>query len=165
MEKKLESKVSVYVNNFKSSIKEWIDDNEKIDTKTKGELLEFIYDFDNLKFTKDDFTKRKRIKTHVPQWTRCKAKRANGEQCTRKRREGNCYCGTHDKNRPHGVICEEIVDEVKKVVVTLQDINGILYYIDDVENVYVTEDVLNNKIDPGIYAKYQVIDGVYKIVN
>ena len=54
--------------------------------------------------------------------------RANGEQCTRKK-DDNDYCGTHDKNRPHGVISDQIKTEEKlnKVEVFIQDINGILY--------------------------------------
>ncbi len=164
MEKKLADKVTCYIENFKHSIKDWVDTCDDIDNKTRGEFLEFVYDFDGLQLTKEDFKKRKRIKTHVPQYARCKAKRACGEQCTRKRKEGNDFCGTHDKNRPHGIISCEVCDNIKKLEVTLTDINGILYYIDNIENVYVTEDVLNNTVNPGIYAKYTIENGVYKII-
>jgi len=166
MEKKIGEKVCIYVNNFKTSIKEWVDNNDNMDNTTKGELLEFIYDFDGLTLTKEDFAKRKRIKTHVPQYLRCRAKVANGEQCTRKFNEksGHCYCGTHDKNRPHGIIDINNEDNIKKVEVNLQEINGILYYIDNNNNVYITGDILNNKMNPGIYAKYTCENGVYKII-
>ena len=91
MEKKLSEKVNIYIENFKHDMKNWVDTCDKIDSKTKGEFLEFVYDFDRLQFSKEDFTKRKRVKTHVPQYVRCKAKRACGEQCTRKRKDGNDF--------------------------------------------------------------------------
>ena len=72
--------------------------------------------------------------------------------------------GTHDKNRPHGIISCEVCDDIKKLEVTLTDINGILYYIDNIGNVYVTEEVLNNTVNPEIYAKYTLENGVYKII-
>lgn len=164
MEKKISDKVSCHIETFKHSIKDWVDTCDDINSKTKGELLEFVYDFNGLQLTKEDFTKRKRIKTHVPQYVRCKAKRACGEQCTRKRKEGNDFCGTHDKNRPHGIVSCEVCDDIKKLEVTLTDISGILYYVDSIGNVYVTEDVLNNKVNPEIYAKYTIDDGVFKII-
>jgi hypothetical protein len=35
-----------------------------------------------------------------------------------------------------------------------QDICGIIYYLDNFNNVYKTEDILENKQDPQIIAKY-----------
>ena len=167
MEKRIGQKVDEYFDVFKLSIKEWIQENDEINFSTKSNLLKFIYDFNNLSLDKEDFTKRKRIKSSVPQWLRCSACRANGEQCTRKKKDENDYCGTHDKNRPHGVISEQNNNEEKfnKVEVFIQDINGILYYIDNKENVYNTEDILNNILNPHIIAKYKKEDEEYRLIN
>ena len=40
----------------------------------------------------------------VPSSERCMAKRANGEQCTRRKKQDSCYCGTHTKGTPHGTV-------------------------------------------------------------
>ena len=49
------------------------------------------------------------------------------------------------------------------MVVTAHDFSGIIYYIDDIENVYDTVDIHNNKTNPKVIAKYTVDNGVYKI--
>ena len=41
-----------------------------------------------------------------------------------------------------------------KKVVWAQDIKGIIYYIDDENNVYHPQDIMTNKVDPKIIAKY-----------
>ena len=58
--------------------------------------------------------KRKRVKNSVPFHERCKAKRANEAQCTRRRRDGSKFCGTHIKGTPHGEIVEEETDTIEK---------------------------------------------------
>ena len=50
------------------------------------QLTKFVYEYEKLKLTKEDFMKRKRVKNMVPIQQRCLAKRANGEQCTRKKK-------------------------------------------------------------------------------
>jgi hypothetical protein len=167
MEKRIGQKVDDYFDTFKSGIKDWVQNNDSMNFSTKSDLLKFIYDFDNLSLEKEDFTKRKRIKSSVEQYLRCIACRANGEQCTRRKKDGNDYCGTHDKNRPHGIISEQNKNDEKlnKVSVYIQDINGILYYIDDKENVYNTEDILNNILNPKIIAKYKKEGEHYTLIK
>jgi hypothetical protein len=46
----------------------------------------------------------------------------------------------------------------KKVEVYAQDIMGIIYYIDKNNNVYQAEDIVSNKLNPKVIAKY-VKDG------
>ena len=104
MEKRVLTKISEYQDRFKADIKSWLEENEDINFDSKSDLLKFIYDYNGLTLEKEDFSKRKRVKSFVPHYLRCNAKRANGEQCTRKKKDDSCYCGTHDKNRPHGVI-------------------------------------------------------------
>lgn len=105
----------------------------------------------------DEVSKRKRVKNVVPLFDRCIAKRANGEQCTRRKKEGEGYCGTHIKGRPHGCV-NESVDQIitnKKVEVWIQEIKGIVYYVDANKNVYDPEDILANKINPRIIMKLE----------
>ena len=163
MEKRIVSKLDEYFDTFKQDIKIWMESKDSIEFDAKSELLQFIYDYDKLNLDKEDFTKRKRIKSTVPQYLRCTARRANSEQCTRKKKEGLCFCGTHDKNRPHGIIDKNICSEVslQKIEVWLQEINGILYYIDGEKNVYKSDDILSNKNNPNIIANYEVINNVY----
>ena len=42
----------------------------------------------------------------------------------------------------------------QKVDVWAQDIKGIIYYIDKICNVYQVEDIVSNKINPKVIAKY-----------
>jgi hypothetical protein len=109
--------------------------------------------------------KRKRVKSVVPQYERCNAKRANGEQCTRKRKLDLCFCGTHEKGRPHGEIDDQQkTNNVKNIEVWVQDIKGIHYYIDDFGNIYKTEDIISNKTNPSIIAKYAKQGNEYNII-
>ena len=167
MEKRVTSKINEYQDQFKSDIKVWIETNSTIDFTSKSELLQFIYDYNTLTLEKEDFSKRKRIKSFVPHYLRCNAKRASGEQCTRKKKDESSYCGTHDKNRPHGVIecgdCDE--EKLTKMAVWPQEINGILYYIDNYNNIYKSEEIISNKINPNVIAKYKEENGVYTILN
>ena len=140
------------------------------DVKTKCNLLaSFVYNYEKIKVGKDDFMKRKRVKSVVPIYDRCCAKRASGEQCTRRKKEGESYCGTHIKGTPHSVM-EENVNESStpknvKVDIWAQDIKGIIYYIDKVGNVYDTEDIMKiDKYPKRVIAKYmQDAKGGYSI--
>ena len=86
MEKRIEQKISTYINDFKNSIKTKLENDDKIDYEIKSDLLKYIFDYNNLSLEKEDFTKRKRVKSNVPHYMRCMAKRASGEQCTRKKK-------------------------------------------------------------------------------
>jgi len=167
MEKRLNHKIAEYISDFKSKIKEKSDDLELTGNDKAVELLEFIVDYNRLILTKDDFIKRKRVKNVVPFLDRCCAKRATDEQCTRRKKNGFDFCGTHTKGTPHGIVTSEdqpaAVSETKTVEVWAQDIHGIIYYIDKSSNVYKAEDVVGNKINPQIIAKYSLHDGVYSI--
>tara|TARA_A100001015_G_C15044284_1_gene742345 strand:+ start:7613 stop:8113 length:501 start_codon:yes stop_codon:yes gene_type:complete len=163
MEKRIASKVETYINSFKNDIKEHLETYPEIDNNNKVKLLQFIYDYQNLSLDKEDFTKRKRVKSVVPHYLKCMACRANGEQCTRKKKDDGDFCGTHDKNRPHGIINAIQSNEIKlkKMEVWIEEINGILYYIDKFNNIYKTEDIISNKVNPAIIAKYKFENGEY----
>lgn len=78
---------------------------------------------------------------------RCVAKRANDEQCTRRKKKGHEYCGTHAKNTPNGEV-EVAISELRKREVWAQEINGIVEYKDIIGNSYIVEDVLSGKVNP-----------------
>jgi len=163
MEKRINSKHRIYLQTFKDQIKELVG-NTNCSNESQNQILQFIYDYQPLHFDKCDFKKRKRVKNIVPFFERCCALRANKEQCTRRRKNDERFCGTHIKGVPHGEINQttEKPSHSKKVV-RAQDIKGIIYYIDDDGNVYEPHDVMNNVIDPKIIAKYLEKDGEYSI--
>ena len=98
--------------------------------------------------------KRKRVKNTIPDLNRCNARKAGGEQCTRRRKENCLYCGTHVKGAPHGEINEGIINENKQVIIQAKEINGVIYYIDDYENVYKMEDIIQEVENPTIIGRY-----------
>ena len=156
MEKRLNKKTESYISLFKDSIRDkanqiGLNKNEQV-----NQLLHYIYDYERLAFSKEDFQKRKRVKNFVPIYDRCCAKRASNEQCTRRKKEGSEYCGTHLKGTPHGIIDSQNDEKntTHKIEVYAQDIQGIVYYIDKNSNVYQAEDIISNKINPKIIAKY-----------
>jgi hypothetical protein len=122
-----------------------------------ADIMELMMGFETLQFGTDEVVKRKRIKNIVPLFDRCIAKRANGEQCTRRKKEGEGYCGTHIKGRPHGCVNETHENMVtnKKVEVWIQEIKGIVYYVDGNKNVYDPEDILANKVNPKVIMKLE----------
>ena len=152
--------IDAYVHAFKSVV-----NGRLSDYKTRGgkndidayhaDLMEMVTEYDKIKLCEDDLIKRKRVKNIVPLFDRCIAKRANGEQCTRRKKEGEGYCGTHTKGRPHGSVNETPENMVtnKKVEVWIQEIKGIVYYVDAEKNVYDPEDILLNKINPKVIMK------------
>lgn len=156
MERRLNKKVEGYFTSFKDDIKDKITQMGMIENEEVNHLLQYIYDYDRLSFNKEDFQKRKRVKNFVPIFDRCCAKRATNEQCTRRKKEGCEYCGTHIKGTPHGIMDNQSETKVttQKIEVWVQDIQGIVYYIDKSNNVYQAEDIVKNKQNPKIIAKY-----------
>lgn len=165
MERRLNRKIEDYVTDFKQSVLSRAQQLGLNNDPNLAALVKYVYDYDRLVLTKEDFMKRKRIKNAVHLADRCGAKRASCEQCTRRKKEGFEYCGTHLKGTPHG-ICETGDNEKpsgQKIEVWVQDIQGIVYYIDKNYNVYQTEDIYTNKVNPKIIAKYVKIGDSYSI--
>jgi|TARA_B110000503_G_scaffold142128_2_gene237932 hypothetical protein len=164
MDKRLNRQIESYISKFKNDVKLKVIQMSLPDIEQANELVSYIFSYDRLVLSKEDVSKRKRVKNSIPDTNRCRAKRATGEQCTRKQKEGCIFCGTHVKGTPHGVIQTEQQDTDKiRVEVFAQEIYGITYYLDTHKNVYNTEDILNNKTNPGIIAKYELIENVYTI--
>lgn len=161
MEKRINDQLKQYLSKLKDDVRDKIVELGLGETERINELLEFVYEYNRLTFEKEDFMKRRRVKNSVPMENRCNAKRANGEQCTRKRREDCEFCGTHYKGTPHGIATNDNAsaaltsNEAVTLEVFAEEIGGIVYYIDKFKNVYKTDDVLQAKLNPGIIAKWE----------
>ena len=162
VERKITIKINAQVDDFKEKTK---NDITKIinnlnkegsynTTELLLEYLESVYNNKIIDLDSNDFKKRKRAKNIVPLHDRCMALRACNEQCTRRKKQGYEYCGTHIKGNIHGSIVNK--EPIKKTtMVWAEDICGIIYYIDDKNNVYNTEEIITNKPSPSIIAKYE----------
>lgn len=167
---------------------------EKTENMLKG-LLQYVCDYDKCELKASDFEKRKRSKNNIPIHEQCMAKKANNSRCTRRKRENSEFCGTHIKGTPHGVIGENVENnekdavndstsnekslgsvseqdpnsQHKKVEVWLEDIGGIMHYIDNNYNVYENEDIIKGVVNPRIIYKYEkdYVNGeeIFKIQN
>ena len=163
MEKRIEKKIEDYMQKFKDDIKDKIVELGLIESSNGGKLLQYVYDRENLVLDKEDFLKRKRVNNVVHNFERCIAKRANDEKCTRRKKEGEQFCGTHLKGTPYGIeTCVEI-KTFKKTEIFIQDIQGIINYIDTKGNIYQVEDILENKQYPKCIGKYKIENGIYRM--
>ena len=155
-------------------------------------LLQYVCDYKKCELSSTDFEKRKRAKNNVPIHEQCCAKKADNSRCTRRKRDGSEYCGTHIKGTPHGTCTLEDTDhggsgeqtnvifhgnpvqiqsasqKMKKTEVWLEDIGGIMHYIDNNYNVYDNDDITKGVLKPKVIYKYEkdYINGeeIYKIV-
>ena len=168
MEKRLNNKVNEYMQTFKNDLHSKIL-STKFETREQvSDLVQYIFEYPKLGLAKEDFEKRKRVKNSIPEINRCIAKRANGEQCTRRRKDECEYCGTHSKGTPHGTIDNENSDvqHNQSVQVFAEEIKGIVYYLDKYYNVYNTEDIMKQIENPRIIAKWEKnSNGHYTIPN
>jgi len=160
MENRVNRIVETYFTDFKDEMRNLIN---KMDFHNdyKTTLMEFLYNYNKLEITKENITKRKREKNVLPVNDRCVACRANGEQCTRRRKEENEYCGTHVKNRPYGVITNTThIQNTVTISLRVEEVNGIVYHVDDLNNVYDNEDIINKASMPHIIGKFSSITGI-----
>ena len=165
----MEQRINLKINNYLEEIKDSIKKNPVFLQKGfDTEIAELLNCIKPLELTKEDFTKRKRIKNFIPKFDRCIANRANGEQCTRRKKDGLCFCGTHQKGRPHGVINNNNSENTcieTKIEIFTEDINGIIYYLDNNENVYDPHDIINGINNPRIISKYKKTGELYEIID
>lgn len=159
MEKRLNKCIEEYVGEFKQKVCERITNNE--DPSVLKDLIEFVYEYPRLVLTKENFEKRKRVKNKICDDIRCCAKRANDERCTRRKKDGSDFCGTHSKGTPNGTINEvENKETTVQLDVEAHNIDGIIYYIDKNNNIYKTEDILMEKQDPLRIGKCEINNGL-----
>jgi len=162
MEKRLNQKVEQYISKFKDDIRNKVVELGLNEHSRTHEVVEFIYEYERLTIQKEDLSKRKRVKNSIPLENRCNANRADNDRCTRKRKDGHEYCGTHLKGTPNGCSSENNHHQniLKKLEVTVQEIDGILHYIDSFGNVYKAEDIMSNKENPQVIGKYSTLAGL-----
>ena len=86
MENKINKKVEQYLDGYREILKGRILELD-IESDMQNKLLETLYSLETLKLDREDFMKRKRVVSQVAIGERCIAKKANGEQCTRKRKD------------------------------------------------------------------------------
>ena len=164
MEQRLNKQIEQYITEFKENIKRKLFEMEIMNIHKANEFMEYVYDYDRLVVSKDDFVKRKRTQKEIPVIERCNASRSTGEQCTRRRKKNAEYCGTHCQKMTEtdGTQPANLTHDIE---VFTEEINGIVYYIDKQNNVYKTEDILQNIQNPKIIAKSSKEDNKYKILE
>ena len=140
---------------------------EKSNTKEMDDELNSLYTY--VQFAKiNTIEKKPRTKNSIDPSSQCKALRADGERCSRKKKD-NEYCGTHIKGRPHGEFNIIEPEKHKMIQVFSVDINGIVYWIDDKYNVYDTVAIMENKPNPKIINTCEkIIEGTahrYRLKN
>lgn len=174
---KLNTRVEGFLSEFKEQIIERIRDPG---SNSHSDIIQFIQEYQAPVIREDEIMKKKRAKNPIPFHDKCIAKRANGEQCSRRKKKDGDFCGTHSKACPHGTISVETMENsdidgeqsgvVKKhIEVWLEDINGIMYWINDIGTVYHPDDIRNNIENPRVIAHYEKneINGeeIYKITE
>ncbi len=171
---KLRQAMETEIDDFKKNIIEKLQKEEGY-----TDVIQFIKDYNIRELTPEDYSKRRRVKNAIPFHEKCQAKAANGDQCSRRKKQGSNFCGTHSKACPHGVISMPETDSTvskngekvtkKQIEVWLEDINGIMYWINDSGVVYNPDDINKNIEDPRVIAHYEKksIDGVdvYRIIG
>jgi hypothetical protein len=168
MLKRVQKKNDDYLNQFKISIKNKMVESNMFEDENGTNLLQFIYDYENLQYQKEDFQKRKRIKNSVPLCDRCSALKAEGNRCTRRRKDQNIFCGTHLKGTPHGVVNAQ--DTAKSLFKTIkiwaEEVDGIVCHLDNNGNVYDPQDIHQNIKNPKVIAKYNTdFEGTISILS
>ena len=150
MEKYINKHIDDYIVEFKNNIRNKIIELNFSEQYKANDIMEYIYEYKKLEFDKNDISKRKRNKNTIPENNRCNARLANNEQCTRRRKEHHEFCGTHMKSTPNGFIKTNNECKLIRTEVTAKEYDGIVYYIDDKNRVYNTEEVLSNHENPTI---------------
>tara|TARA_Y100000748_G_C15472282_1_gene479312 strand:- start:785 stop:1255 length:471 start_codon:yes stop_codon:yes gene_type:complete len=153
MEEVLIKATKNYINNYNAKL---------LTCNSIDEIKRLIDSHEKFNIEELDLKKKKRAKNIINNEERCQALRANKTQCTRRKKMECMYCGTHAKGTPYGVIEMNVnVNTNKYLQVFTQEIQGILYYIDDNGNIYNTEDIINKVINPRKDGEYNLINDVY----
>ena len=166
MEKNINRRIEEYTTLLKDDLKDKIISLNIFEKDKVNELLLFMYDYDRLILQKEDLVGTKRIKIDIQMQFRCTAKRVNGEQCTRRKNKDCEFCGTHIKSIPSGTFIHEGENgksSIRNMNVFAEEIQGIVYYIDEFQNVYNTIDILEGNENPKIIAKAEKKNNEYII--
>jgi hypothetical protein len=163
MEKRILDKVGNQNNQYLQKV---VTELNRVKTNeiTVDEVIQWVQTNKPVDLTKSDFIKRKRSKNCIPFESRCEARCAKGsghegEQCTRRKKSGCMFCGTHTKGVPQNM---EQKSDFKKKTIWTEEYRGIIYFIDD-EHVYNPEDIKKNKINPEIIGSCKKVNNSYVI--
>tara|TARA_B100001996_G_C18442566_1_gene508985 strand:- start:77 stop:547 length:471 start_codon:yes stop_codon:yes gene_type:complete len=153
MEEKVVTKVNTYLQTY----------NEKLSQcKNMDDIKQFIESHEKFNLEDLDLNRKKRTKNVIKPEEQCQALRANKSQCTRRKKPDCAFCGTHTKGTPYGIIeNNNIPNNKKNLQVFTQEMNGILYFIDNDGNIYNAEDIVNKSTKPRIVGKYSIINSMY----
>lgn len=157
MEKRVIQKANENITAFKQHVLEQLKQGLPLE-----EIATQLEAYEPTLLNRADFVKRNRLKNSIPMEERCIAKSAKNDQCTRRRKEGHTCCGTHSKGVPHGLMNTEEVKTTQKEI-WVEDIQGILYYLDEEKNVYKTEDVEKKMVNPAIIATWTKVGAEYTL--
>tara|TARA_B000000557_G_C20621888_1_gene378430 strand:- start:54 stop:548 length:495 start_codon:yes stop_codon:yes gene_type:complete len=153
MEKKIQNHIDAYMIKFKESVRDILLSNESEGINTK---LEKIFELDGCIIDVNSFIRKKRARNIISDAERCCAYKAAQDRCTRKKRDGCNVCGTHLKGTPHGMIDMDNQNvSSKKIEIFTLDIGGIIYYVDNEQNVYASNEIMNGKTNPTKIGKYK----------
>ncbi len=89
--------------------------------------------------------KKKRNKNIKPKEDICIAKKADGMQCTRKKRDNSLYCGKHCNSQKFGSVTIEdsVADDSDKYIMTwTEQYDGVNYLVDN-NNIVYSYDIEN----------------------
>ena len=170
----MQTQVQDYITEFKANIqKKVIELGFQQDKQKAQELLEYIYEYPSCpqpqtqeKKPKNNEPKIKKPKNPSALKNRCVAKLSNGGQCSRQSLKDGNLCGSHVTLQPFGMISTSEIKDGKEIVsheVFAVEIQGLVYYIDHFGNVFRTEDILTNSLNPSVIAKYVKNDSGYTI--
>jgi len=131
-----------YINAFKEEIVRRLDEFKKAKNVKKNvdnvdDLKSFITNYKNLEFSKQI----------------CLGKLESGAQCKRIQQPNSTFCKKHMECVPFGLITDHIKqpdtnNNVKKLNLFIQHINGIPYFVDKDKNIYNSESILSKNAQP-----------------
>ena len=157
MEKRVIQKSNDNLRTFKTHVLEQLKQDVPLE-----EVIRTIETYEPTGLLPHDFVKRNRLKNTIPMDERCIAKSAKNNQCSRRRKDGHTCCGTHSKGIPHGLIVSGEVKPTQKEI-WVEEINGILYYMDSDKCVYNTEEVEKKTVNPSVIATWSKVGNEYKL--
>jgi hypothetical protein len=141
------------VDNFKKDVK------KNFTVSSENEFNSFVDNYDSFKNHSIQKVKTK----NTPSNQRCIARKTINEQCIRRKNKTSCFCGIHSKIQPFGFYKDCTIDSciMRIMVLSTQDICGIVYHVDEFLNIYNTEDVIDNKQNPKIIGKATKVNDTY----
>lgn len=150
------TEIDTFVDNFKKDVKKNFMDS------SENEFNSFVDNYDSFK-NHSILKVKSKSSPIIPPNQRCIARKSTTDQCTRRKNKISCFCGIHSKVQPFG-FCKDSLDNdciMRIIVLYTQDINGIIYHLDEFLNIYNTEDVINNKQNPRIIGRAIRVNDAY----